>query len=85
MLLYFTPQNLKNMIASVKYSIGRIYLGKQYPGCFSKSKNPTCYHSMCTATHYSRNSEVGKELTVFLFKTSGLEEKQESINYISFG
>lgn len=73
------------MIASVKYLIGRIYLGKQSPGCFSKSKNPTCHHSMCTSTHYSRNSEVGKGLTVLILKTSGLEEKQESINYISFG
>ena len=73
------------MIASVKYLIGRIYLGKHYPGCFSKSKNPTYHHSMCTATHYSRNSEVGKGLTVLILKTSGLEEKQESINYISFG
>ena len=73
------------MIASVKYLIGRIYLGKHYPGCFSKSKNPTCHRPMCTETHYSQNSEVRKEIFVLILKTSGLEEKQESINYISFG
>ena len=72
------------MIASVKYLIGRIYLGKHYPGCFSKSKNPTCHHPMCRETHYSQNSEVRKEIFVLILKTSGLEEKQESINYISF-